>query len=311
MSVAPGRKLAPARARSGTKQANRNTSREDWRGRGVNAGRRASEGSGPWIGSSVRRSYERVGVSCPGQRRSRRSGVGLPLVRQLPDALLLQEGGAVDIFAAVPVDAGEINDRVRARPLLPVDADARQRVVPGEQRAIVLHRVAHRRPGAAKPGVQPLVYGVEALVVAGGDDRLGRPSGRVVRRARPGGEHRRRQQRRRYGDRGHRNVAHRKPRFVRPRSRRSLATTEWAYRMNLVRSAFLASSPTRVRTSPAVMVTASPERSEAEKLISSTSFSITVCRRRAPMFSIPALISAASVAISSMASEVKSRLTSS
>src|SRR5512132_4526694 len=103
--------------------------------------------------------------------------VGLPSVRQLPDALLLQEGGAVDIFAAVPVDAGEINDRVRARPLLPVDADAGQRVVPGEQRAIVLHRVAHRRPGAAKPGVQPLVYGVEAFVVAGGDDRLGCPSG--------------------------------------------------------------------------------------------------------------------------------------
>ena len=35
------------------------------------------------------------------------------------------------------------------------------------------------------------------------------------------------------------------------------------------------------------MVISSPLRSDAVKLMSSTSFSITVCKRRAPMFSTP------------------------
>src|SRR5471032_524472 len=57
------------------------------------------------------------------------------------------------------------------------------------------------------------------------------------------------------------------------------------------------------------MSTLRPGLSEAAKLTSSSSFSITVCRRRAPMFSTVSLISADSRASSSIASSLKSRST--
>ena len=57
------------------------------------------------------------------------------------------------------------------------------------------------------------------------------------------------------------------------------------------------------------MLTASPGRSVAVKLISSRMCSRMVCRRRAPMFSTFWLTSAAMAAISSMASSAKTNVT--
>ena len=57
------------------------------------------------------------------------------------------------------------------------------------------------------------------------------------------------------------------------------------------------------------MIRLSPERSAAAKLMSSTTFSNTVCRRRAPMFSTAPFTSTAASARASMASSVKVRVT--
>src|SRR5215471_3839963 len=72
------------------------------------------------------------------------------------------------------------------------------------------------------------------------------------------------------------------------------------YNMNLLKSAFLARGATRSCTYLASMVTVAPARSVAVKLMSSSRRSITVCRRRAPMFSTEELISAARSARASM-----------
>ena len=79
--------------------------------------------------------------------------------------------------------------------------------------------------------------------------------------------------------------------------------------MNLERSAFLASSPMREFTNAASIVIVSPVRSEASNQISSSTRSMTVCRRRAPMFSTVELTRTAASAIASMASVLKSRVT--
>jgi len=50
------------------------------------------------------------------------------------------------------------------------------------------------------------------------------------------------------------------------------------------------------------MVMVSPERSDAPKLISSTTFSSTVCSRRAPMFSTAPFTATAASASASIAS---------
>ena len=63
-SLGAGSHSRPRWPTSGTQHANRNTSREDWRGRGVNACRTLSEGSGRGSRARSRRSDEPVGVSC-------------------------------------------------------------------------------------------------------------------------------------------------------------------------------------------------------------------------------------------------------
>ena len=75
--------------------------------------------------------------------------------------------------------------------------------------------------------------------------------------------------------------------------------------MNRLRSAFLARSPTFFSMKAASIAIVSPDRSGAEKLTSSSTRSITVCRRRAPIFSTVALTSAATRASALIASSVK------
>ena len=83
------------------------------------------------------------------------------------------------------------------------------------------------------------------------------------------------------------------------------------WRINRLRSAFRASSATLSRTASLSKATVWPERSEALTEVSSSTLSITVTRRRAPMFSTAPLAATAASARASTASGVKVRVTSS
>ena len=81
--------------------------------------------------------------------------------------------------------------------------------------------------------------------------------------------------------------------------------------MNRLRSASRARSATFARTLSPSKATVWPARSEALKLVSSSTRSSTVCRRRAPMFSTVVLAATAASASAATASSVKVRVTSS
>ena len=66
--------------------------------------------------------------------------------------------------------------------------------------------------------------------------------------------------------------------------------------MNRLRSAFLASSATRARTASPSKATVWPDRSDALKEVSSSTRSITVTNRRAPIFSTAELAATAASA---------------
>ena len=81
--------------------------------------------------------------------------------------------------------------------------------------------------------------------------------------------------------------------------------------MNLDKSVSCARSPTCFRTYSASIVTVVPLVSGAENEISSKTRSITVCNRRAPIFSTDEFKCTATSANSSIASSVNSSVTSS
>ena len=80
-------------------------------------------------------------------------------------------------------------------------------------------------------------------------------------------------------------------------------------RINRLKSVFLARSPMCCSTKAASILIVSPERSGAAKEISSSTRSITVCSRRAPMFSMLPFTATAMSAMASIASGVKSSVT--
>src|ERR1700683_1323773 len=79
--------------------------------------------------------------------------------------------------------------------------------------------------------------------------------------------------------------------------------------MKRLRSAFLARSPMCFCTYAASIFTVSPVRSGAEKEISSSTRSITVCNRRAPIFSTLELTATATSATASIESSENSNVT--